>query len=72
LPFYEKGSFLYVVYPKKPEKSRCVMAERINLGKLREVLAVPNLINIQVESYKDFLQKDVPQKDVSFRGCMRF
>ncbi len=44
------------------------MAERINLGKLREVLAVPNLINIQVESYKDFLQQNVPQEDIKFQG----
>ena len=44
------------------------MAERINLGKLREVLAVPNLINIQVQSYEDFLQRDVVQKDRKLQG----
>ena len=44
------------------------MAERINLGKLREVLAVPNLINIQVQSYEGFLQRDALQKDRKFQG----
>lgn len=44
------------------------MAERINLGKLREVLPVPNLINIQVQSYEDFLQHDVPQNEKKLQG----
>jgi DNA-directed RNA polymerase subunit beta len=33
--------------------------ERINFGKIREVVAPPNLIEIQVNSYYDFLQLEV-------------
>ena len=35
--------------------------ERQNFGKLREVIQPPNLIEIQINSYLEFLQKDVPQ-----------
>ena len=35
-------------------------AERINFGKIKEVIAPPNLIEIQVNSYREFLQVDVP------------
>jgi len=35
--------------------------ERINFGKIKEVIAPPNLIEIQLDSYKEFLQADVPQ-----------
>jgi DNA-directed RNA polymerase subunit beta len=35
------------------------LAERINYGKLKEVIQPPNLIEIQANSYLDFLQKDV-------------
>jgi DNA-directed RNA polymerase subunit beta len=35
------------------------IVERINFGKIREVVAPPNLIEIQVNSYYDFLQLDV-------------
>ncbi len=39
------------------------MAERINYGKLREVLDMPDLIGVQVDSFKDFLQLNVaPEK----------
>ncbi len=34
--------------------------ERYNFGRLPEVIDVPNLIEIQIKSYNDFLQKDVP------------
>ncbi len=36
------------------------MSERKNFGKLREIIPLPNLIENQVQSYADFLQKDVP------------
>ncbi len=36
------------------------MAKRINFGKLVDVLAPPDLIEIQTESYREFLQRDVP------------
>jgi DNA-directed RNA polymerase subunit beta len=36
------------------------MSDRINFGKLKEVIAPPNLIQNQLDSYMEFLQKDVP------------
>src|SRR5450755_1483640 len=33
---------------------------RINFGRLSEAIETPNLIEVQLNSYKDFLQKDVP------------
>ena len=36
------------------------MPERINFGKLKEAAEPPNLIEVQLNSYVDFLQKDVP------------
>ena len=35
--------------------------QRINFGRLAEAIETPNLIEVQLNSYKDFLQKDVPQ-----------
>ncbi len=32
------------------------MPERVNYGKLREVLEIPDLIGVQIDSYKSFLQ----------------
>src|SRR5471030_380037 len=37
-----------------------LMAERLYFGKLKEVAEPPNLIEVQVNSYIEFLQKDVP------------
>src|SRR3989441_4263064 len=34
-------------------------AERINFGKIKEVITPPNLIEIQINSYREFLQADV-------------
>ena len=39
------------------------MAKRINFGKLQEVLPIPDLIGLQIDSYRDFLQKNVPPAD---------
>src|SRR4026207_566470 len=33
--------------------------ERINFGKIKEIIAPPNLIELQTNSYKEFLQSDV-------------
>ena len=33
--------------------------ERINFGKIKEIIAPPNLIELQTNSYKDFLQAEV-------------
>src|ERR1043165_633022 len=37
------------------------VTERINFGKIKEIIAPPNLIELQTNSYKEFLQADVPQ-----------
>jgi DNA-directed RNA polymerase subunit beta len=44
------------------------MAERVNFGKLREVLEVPNLIDVQLGSYTDFLQMKIPPKERKVQG----
>src|SRR5437660_701127 len=36
------------------------VTERINFGKIKEVLAPPNLIELQTNSYREFLQLDAP------------
>jgi len=36
------------------------MSERINFGKIKEAAEPPNLIEVQLDSYVEFLQKDVP------------
>jgi len=33
--------------------------ERINFGKIKEIIAPPNLIELQTTSYKEFLQLDI-------------
>ncbi|HZR17169.1 MAG TPA: DNA-directed RNA polymerase subunit beta [Verrucomicrobiae bacterium] len=35
--------------------------ERINFGKIKEIIAPPNLIELQTNSYKEFLQAEIPQ-----------
>ncbi|QYM79727.1 DNA-directed RNA polymerase subunit beta [Horticoccus luteus] len=42
--------------------------ERVNFGKLREVIQPPNLIEIQITSYLDYLQKGVPEKQRKPQG----
>ena len=44
------------------------MAKRINFGKLKDVLAIPDLIGLQLDSYRDFLQKDVPPSERKNQG----
>ena len=34
--------------------------QRINFGRMEEAIEAPNLIEVQLNSYRDFLQKDVP------------
>lgn len=43
-------------------------SDRINFGKLREVIQPPNLIEIQITSYLDFLQKGIPEKQRKPQG----
>lgn len=35
------------------------MPKRVNFGRLKEVLPIPDLIGVQLESYSSFLQKDI-------------
>ncbi len=37
------------------------VSERINFGKIKEVIAPPNLIELQTNSYVEFLQAEIPQ-----------
>ncbi|MGE4564667.1 MAG: DNA-directed RNA polymerase subunit beta [Victivallaceae bacterium] len=39
------------------------MSDRINFGKLKDVLAIPDLIGLQLDSYRDFLQREIPQPE---------
>jgi len=36
------------------------VTERIHFGTIKEAIEPPNLIEVQLNSYVDFLQKDVP------------
>jgi DNA-directed RNA polymerase subunit beta len=45
-----------------------IHTDRINFGRLREVIQPPNLIEIQINSYLDFLQKGVPEKQRKPQG----
>ncbi|HNX81211.1 MAG TPA: DNA-directed RNA polymerase subunit beta [Candidatus Omnitrophota bacterium] len=44
------------------------MTKRKNFAKLREVYDLPNLLDLQVESYKEFLQIDVPPSERKYLG----
>jgi DNA-directed RNA polymerase subunit beta len=41
--------------------SRAIAADRINFGKIKEIIAPPNLIELQTNSYHEFLQAAIPQ-----------
>ncbi len=50
------------------------MSDRINFGKLKEVITPPNLIQNQLDSYLEFLQKDIPanqRKPVGLESVFR-
>ena len=36
------------------------LTERVHFGKIKEVIAPPNLIELQTNSYREFLQTDTP------------
>ena len=44
------------------------MVERINFGRIKEVLKVPDLIGIQLVSYMEFLQAEVPPEKRQLQG----
>ena len=46
------------------------MTERISFGNLQEVLEIPDLIGVQINSYNDFLQKDIPPEKRGDKGLL--
>lgn len=42
--------------------------ERINFSKIKKVIDIPDLIEVQKQSYADFLQQDVPVDKRKFQG----
>ena len=44
------------------------MTKRINYGKLQDVLEIPDLIGLQLDSFRDFLQADVPAEKRKNQG----
>ncbi len=44
------------------------MAERRYFGKIEEVIEPPNLIEVQLQSYRDFLEQDIPEEERSDNG----
>jgi DNA-directed RNA polymerase subunit beta len=50
------------------------MSERIYFGKIKEAIEPPNLIEVQLNSYVEFLQKDVSpgrRKNVGLQAVFR-
>jgi len=50
------------------------MVDRLNFGKLSDVIDLPDLIEIQTKSYRDFLQMDVPPQkraDIGLQAAFR-
>lgn len=50
------------------------MSERIHFGKLKEAIEPPNLIELQINSYNEFFQKDVPvakRRDIGLQAVFR-
>ena len=44
------------------------MSDRRNFGKLHDVLEIPDLIGLQVDSYENFLQRNVPPEQRKKQG----
>jgi DNA-directed RNA polymerase subunit beta len=44
------------------------MMKRKNFAKLKEIYGLPNLLDLQLVSYKDFLQMDVPSQERKLQG----
>lgn len=42
--------------------------ERINFSKIKKVIDIPDLIEVQKQSYAEFLQQDVPEDKRKFQG----
>ena len=44
------------------------MAQRVNFGRLPEIMDLPNLVALQVNSFADFLQLDRPKNKRELKG----
>lgn len=44
------------------------MPERVNFGKLEDVLEIPDLIGVQLDSYRSFLQLETPVEQRKNQG----
>ena len=47
---------------------------RVNFGKIDKVIEIPNLIDMQKQSYERFLQKDVlpdEREDIGLQGAFK-
>ena len=51
-----------VAGPNKKVQMPSRVTERINFGKIKEIITPPNMIELQTNSYKEFLQADVAPK----------
>ena len=50
------------------------MSKRLYFGNIKEVIEPPNLIEIQLQSYFDFLQQDTPaaaRKNIGLHGVLK-
>jgi DNA-directed RNA polymerase subunit beta len=47
------------------------ISERINFGKIKEVIAPPNLIEVQLDSYREFLQAMLRHETAKSRSSSR-
>lgn len=50
------------------------MSKRLYFGNIKEVIEPPNLIEIQLQSYFDFLQQDTPaaaRKNIGLQGVLK-
>src|SRR5688572_33044607 len=43
-------------------------SDRINFGKIKEVISPPNMIEVQVNSYKEFLQAEIAPRSRKHLG----
>ena len=45
---------------------------RKNYGKIKEILDIPNLIEIQLDSYENFFRTDIPLRSGITLDCRQF
>ena len=65
---------LFVLIDFHDEAQENHMVDRINFGRLTDVIELPDLIEIQTQSYRDFLQMDTPaakRRDVGLQAVFK-